>query len=182
MRAFPDAEHGGPGRVLLRLDMPSEGDGPCLLVQSDKRPDWSHLVQLLGYLARPPETRDDYPPPFVTGQALIFRLRANPTRRDKATGKREGVLTEEKQREWLARKGQSGGFEVLSVTITYESFKRASHGHPGEDVKPMTHLAVRYDGVLRVTNPDAFRKTIVAGVGSGKAFGFGLLSVAPFRG
>jgi CRISPR system Cascade subunit CasE len=182
MRAFPDAEHGGPGRVLLRTDEAADGGGPVLLVQSEKVPDWSHVQGLPGYLLATPETRTDYPPAFSHGQTLIFRLRANPTRRDKDTKKREGVLTEEKQREWLVRKGQTGGFEVLSVSVTDESFKRASRGRPGEEVKPMSHLAVRYDGVLRVTDPDVFRETIIAGIGSGKAFGFGLLSVAPFRG
>jgi len=43
----------------------------------------------------------------------------------------------------------------------------------------MTHFAVMYEGLLQVTNVDAFLQTILKGVGSGKAFGFGLLSIAP---
>jgi hypothetical protein len=37
---------------------------------------------------------------------------------------------------------------------------------------------VRFDGVLVVTDPALFRETVANGIGSGKAFGFGLLSLA----
>ncbi len=166
---------------LFRVDALPAGRA-MIVVQSAPRPDWEYAFQnAMHLLVGPPQIRP-IEHRYDSGQTLVFRLRANPTRRDKDTKKRVGVLTEEKQREWLVRKGQSGGFELLSVTVTDESFRRAYRGHPEDDVKPMSHLAVRYDGVLTVADPSAFRATIVAGVGSGKAFGFGLLSVAPFRG
>ena len=40
-------------------------------------------------------------------------------------------------------------------------------------------LAVRFDGLLAVTDPALFRNTLQTGIGSAKAFGFGLLSLAP---
>lgn len=166
---------------LFRVDALAGGRA-MIVVQSAPPPDWDYAFQNATYLLAGPPTVTSIDHTYATGQTLLFRLRANPTRRGKDTGKREGVLTEEKQREWLVRKGQSGGFEMLSVTVTDESFKRASRGRLGEEVAPMSHLAVRYDGVLRVTDPEVFRNTIIAGIGSGKAFGFGLLSVAPFRG
>ena len=43
-------------------------------------------------------------------------------------------------------------------------------------------VAVRFEGVLEVTDPTAFCKTVENGIGSGKGFGFGLLSVAPLGG
>ena len=39
--------------------------------------------------------------------------------------------------------------------------------------------SARFDGILEVTDPAAFAATIAAGIGPAKAFGFGLLSVAP---
>jgi CRISPR system Cascade subunit CasE len=39
--------------------------------------------------------------------------------------------------------------------------------------------SVRYEGVLEVIDPTSFKETLIRGIGSGKAFGFGLLSVAP---
>jgi hypothetical protein len=41
-----------------------------------------------------------------------------------------------------------------------------------------THLAVLFEGLLRVTDKDAFLETLTHGIGPAKAFGFGLLSVA----
>jgi CRISPR-associated protein Cas6/Cse3/CasE subtype I-E len=42
-----------------------------------------------------------------------------------------------------------------------------------------TLSAVEFKGVLEVTEPEEFIKTFRKGVGSTKAFGFGLLALAP---
>jgi len=168
---------------LFRVD-PLVNGRAMIVVQSARRPDWEYAFRNADYLlAGPPEVKEVHHD-YQEGQSLLFRLRANPTRRNNETRKREGVLTEEKQREWLVRKGQSGGFEVLSTTVTDESFKRATRKHleENEDSECMSHLSVRYDGILRVTGPEALREAIIGGIGSAKAFGFGLLSVAPDRG
>jgi len=41
------------------------------------------------------------------------------------------------------------------------------------------HYAVEFQGVLTVTDPALFRTTFTTGIGSAKAFGFGLLALAP---
>lgn len=140
------------------------------------------------------------------GQVLSFRLRANPTKRiwkvttanSELKGKRVGLLQEEEQIAWLVRKGKeresgkSGGFEILVKEIENENGE--IHHVPRVDVRregkqrgrkkengsshATTHLAVRYDGLLQITDVDAFRETLSKGIGPGKAFGFGLLSVA----
>ncbi|MEI6786093.1 MAG: type I-E CRISPR-associated protein Cas6/Cse3/CasE [Verrucomicrobiota bacterium] len=38
---------------------------------------------------------------------------------------------------------------------------------------------MEFRGTLRVTDPAAFHRTFQTGLGSGKAFGFGLLVIAP---
>ncbi|MGI6156807.1 MAG: type I-E CRISPR-associated protein Cas6/Cse3/CasE, partial [Enterococcus lemanii] len=43
----------------------------------------------------------------------------------------------------------------------------------------LSHLAVRYDGLLRVRSSEVFGEALAAGIGSAKGFGFGLLSLAP---
>jgi CRISPR system Cascade subunit CasE len=40
---------------------------------------------------------------------------------------------------------------------------------------------VRYDGHLIITDPDAFTTAILNGIGRAKAYGCGLLSLAPMR-
>jgi CRISPR system Cascade subunit CasE len=43
----------------------------------------------------------------------------------------------------------------------------------------LTFVSVLFEGRLRVTDPGKFRATLERGVGSAKAYGFGLLSIAP---
>jgi CRISPR system Cascade subunit CasE len=40
-------------------------------------------------------------------------------------------------------------------------------------------MSVQFDGILRVSDPDKLHAAIENGIGSGKGFGFGLLSLAP---
>ncbi len=44
--------------------------------------------------------------------------------------------------------------------------------------KPMTFGAATFEGVLEVTDAEKFRESLKQGIGTGKAYGFGLLSVA----
>ncbi|OQC07866.1 MAG: CRISPR-associated endoribonuclease Cse3 [Candidatus Hydrogenedentes bacterium ADurb.Bin101] len=139
------------------------------------------------------------------GRVLSFRLRANPTRRvakqdDPMKGKRVELSREQDQLDWLARKGtgsgdHSGGFELvtknaqdrngeaISLPCVRACSERKILGlkkQPGAGHK-VTQLSVMFEGLLRVTDPGAFVETLARGIGSGKAFGFGLLSVAPVR-
>src|SRR5437899_2045929 len=66
------------GRVLFRLDADRAGRAPAVLVQSDSQPDWSELPR--EYVVDSPEWKS-FDPPFVVGQRLRFRLRANPTKK-----------------------------------------------------------------------------------------------------
>ena len=42
---------------------------------------------------------------------------------------------------------------------------------------PVTLLAVTYEGVLKVLDSDKFCKILLEGIGRGKAFGMGLMTV-----
>ena len=46
------------------------------------------------------------------------------------------------------------------------------------DGQRLSFGSVVFDGRLEVTDADSFREVLANGIGSGKAFGFGLLSVA----
>ena len=87
--------------------------------------------------------------------------------------------------DWIERKAEPAGFslENLSVQAGYSYFKKPE---PQEEqrrkrlsIDTGRRRSARYDGVLVVTDPARFRETLVHGIGSAKAFGFGLLSVAP---
>jgi len=142
-----------------------------------------------------------------SGQVFSFRLRANPTKRiakdtkseGALEGKRVGLLREEEQIAWLIRKGQErekgkpGGFEILMkevedkngevrlvprVNVCREGKQRGRKREEGRSHET-THVAVRFDGLLRITDANAFRETLARGIGSAKGYGFGLLSVGP---
>ncbi len=172
MRAFPDGTE-GPGRVLFRIDGCRDA---CVtvLIQSDKAPDWEKLVAADSYFIRPPRTKP-FDPSFSAGQQLAFRLMANPT--VKRDGKRWGLVGEEEQRRWIERKASAGGFSLLRLRVTPH---RSVEGEKG-DAFPLTFVSVTYEGMLEVTDSQRFRATLEDGIGSGKAFGFGMLSLAPLR-
>jgi len=176
MTAFPDRAAGGAGQVLFRLDIDQETGDMSVLVQSKKEPDWAALNGAMSFVTE--YQSKPFAPIFVRGQFLRFRVRANPTKRVKDTGKRQGILGEEAQIEWLREKGKGSGFEIMDVYASDEGFSKDRSKEASGIKHNITLLSVRFDGLLRVTDPDAFYRTIEQGIGSGKGLGFGLLSVA----
>jgi len=210
MSAFPQVESDAARHELIVLFRVEENLGnslPVLLVQSRLRPDWSHLP--VGYIAANAETPNpdskdlargwEYLQP---GTTLNFRLRANPTRKietktgedgTRRNGRRVELRTEGEQIKWLTRRGEAGGFEVISVRaaatvpnlrVTEEAKRSGYRGEPrisdGFRAR-LTFASVLFEGVLRITDLDKFRLTLEQGLGSAKAYGFGLLSIAPHR-
>ena len=176
LRGFPDDLD--QERVLYRLDQMERGNLLHLLVQSQQEPDWTSLDA--DYLAQngadnPAIKQIDL---VVTpGQRLAFRLRANPTKRlgtsaRSDTGKRVGLYRVDERIQWLNRKAQAGGFLVETVLPTQQQ-------RTDDRKRNLKFLSIQFDGILRVVEPKLLQKTLVEGIGSGKAFGFGLLSVAP---
>jgi CRISPR system Cascade subunit CasE len=108
-------------------------------------------------------------------------LRANPTVKRKPLGepdgKRLGLLREEDQLAWLDRQAARHGFSVHGVTASRDEFINGSK--PGHTIK---FFAVRFDGLLQVVQSDLFGRALVDGIGPAKAFGCGLLSLAPAGG
>jgi len=141
-----------------------------------------------------------------TGDELLFRLRANPTRRvdrrrvsatqDRLSGKRVALLKEEEQLAWLRRKGETGGFALIAARVnpdvanvranpegTLTGLRRVVEPDGGAgQTRRLTFGSVLFEGELRVTDAATFRRTLAEGIGAGKAYGFGLLSVAPVGG
>lgn len=179
LTAFPDEDAGGPGRVLFRLDTDHESGGMSVIVQSEKEPSWARLNGATGFVT---ECKcKEFQPSLASGQVLRFRLRANPTRRVDGTGKRQGILGHEEQIEWLRKKGQLGGFELIGATAVDEGFAKDRKTYQNSFRHSITLLSVRFDGLLRVVDPEAFRDMLEDGIGSAKGLGFGLLSIAPVR-
>lgn len=95
----------------------------------------------------------------------------------------ENETLEEKQIKWLKRKGEEAGFRLANVKVApvpnAASVEQSKiKGWRNDSNKPMTFGSVLFEGILTVTDAEKFRETLTKGIGQGKAYGFGLLSVA----
>jgi CRISPR system Cascade subunit CasE len=178
MTAFPNNRGNGLGRVLFRLDIDRKSGDITVLVQSHDKPDWTALNTTGDFLREPPQCKT-FEPPIVAGMMLYFRLRANPS--VKRDGKRLGIIKEEDQSTWLRRKAKESGFEVLSLTVIPEDIVRDRMTDQTGSRHNLSLLSVCFEGILRVTDSNAFRQALEKGIGSAKGLGFGLLSIAPVR-
>ena len=154
-----------------------------VLMQSQTQPNWQALPE--DYFAQSPLGR---PLPLdrmqLENRNLRFRLRANPVvsyrcdreGRKLARSQRCPVYDEPGQRDWLARQGAKGGFEVVSVEIGENGKLKFKKRRNAPDI---TVFACFFEGILRVTDLEAFRATLQNGIGPAKAFGMGLLSLGP---
>ncbi len=172
--------------LLYRLDDDPRTGNLHLLVQSQQPPQWERLpaTDYLLPVAGNPALRE-LTLHLRADQQLAFRLRANPTMRlptpqgSGAKGKRVGIYDEEAQLAWLARKGKQHGFLLLQAQIRDDGkLKQAEAVRAKNGVHNLELLSVQFDGFLQVIDPAALAHAVSAGIGSGKAFGFGLLSLA----
>jgi CRISPR-associated protein Cas6/Cse3/CasE subtype I-E len=72
--------------------------------------------------------------------------------------------------EWLERRGQASGFELVSLVVLSTGTERWSHG-----AKRGIHGSAELSGRLEVTDEERLAEALVGGIGPAKAFGFGLL-------
>ncbi|WP_111746057.1 type I-E CRISPR-associated protein Cas6/Cse3/CasE [Salinisphaera orenii] len=170
VRAFATDGNGTPPRFLWRLEPESAWREPVVLVQSNHEPDWS-AFPMPGYLQKTIEAKTvDLNDVLVTDRRYRFRLFANPTVTQR--GKRYGVANENDQLDWLGRQGHKAGFTVDTALVTSTNVLGVRGG------KICLRQAC-FEGILSVVEPSSLRATIERGIGPGKAFGLGLLSVSP---
>lgn len=193
----PDARRAGDeGRILWRLDdAPGSANEAWLYVVSPEQPDFSRICEQVGGDASwVTKDYDSVLDGIAPGQLWQFRLKANPTRKvavDKGRSPRKGVIgsiqghvTEAQQREWLLSRAGSHGF---SIAQTAEGFDRLVVSHRRRERfnrqgSEVTLATAQYDGVLVVTDAEAFRRTLGCGIGRARGFGCGLMTIAPVGG
>ena len=196
-RAFPKAnfKENEPSGILFRVDLHPKTGIPTLLMQSLQLPDWSRLLSdrkdylldesLLPLGVGNPSSKE-LSLQLRHGQALAFRLRANPTvkkdREGRNQGRRVGLFREEEQLAWLKRKIEAAGGMLVEAHVHGQATLRVNLFSEKDDDRRMRFVAAQFDCILQVKDPDLLVKPIGAGIGSGKGLGFGLLSLAPVRG
>lgn len=178
MQAFPDEKREqarADWQVLFRL----EPDSNILLVQSELEPDWGKLPP--SYF-RPQFKNPGYehklfqpePSQFPVDRLLRFRLKANPSKRDKETRKTVGLYSQSDREAWLKRQSEQHGFSVEGLDII------PSANLWGEKAKGQAQIKIHtalFQGVLKVQNPELLVTAIQQGIGRGRSYGCGLLSL-----
>ncbi|MGN0194716.1 MAG: type I-E CRISPR-associated protein Cas6/Cse3/CasE [Pseudoramibacter sp.] len=109
------------------------------------------------------------------GNTYVFNLLACPSKKVCGTGeknnKRRFLTRAEDQIEWLSEKGRQGGFALAQATA--ESGQTAS----SQKGNGFRFASVRFRGILKVTDAEAFKATLAKGIGPEKAYGMGLLFI-----
>ena len=193
MSAFPDVEVESARQehaVLYRLDLSPDG-APVVLVQSRVAPRWESLPT--GY-ASSAETvsLDPLLDRMEPGSTALFRLLANPTRKIdtksgpdgvRRNGRRVDLRTDDERLAWLERKAALAGAELRRASGALDARVAGEQrvvGYRGAS-RPrsrVTLAGVLFEGTVRIVDPARLRQAVGAGIGSGKAYGFGLLSLA----
>ena len=192
----------GP-RVLWRIDRNAAAQ-VMLYIVSPEKPDLTHIVEQAGWPTTGSWDSFAYAPfleKLKAGDVWTFRLTANPVHsvrtKDGEPTKRTAHITTRHQLGWLLKQQERGGFTVCeqpkelpraSSADDYQvivrdrrdlAFRKRDTVRDGSaDVKL---LAVTYDGRLHVDDPDKLRTILTAGLGKAKAYGCGLMTLAPAR-
>jgi len=164
----------GAARPLWRLEPTRATEPPHVLIQTNVEPDATALRERgTAYFTAFDTKRHVLVDAIAAGDALRFRLRANPT--VKREGKRHGLTLEEDQIAWIERSlVKHGAGDVVAMV---RSSERRAMGRRRR-TPAIVLQDVTYEGVVRVSEPDAIRSAIRHGIGHAKALGYGLLTVA----
>ena len=192
--ACSNSASAGEGRILWRVDpAPS---GLRLYLVSPSVPDMNELSSRLSLPSESIHSKD-YGTRLDSlrgGQAWAFRLKANPTRQvrvdkgrspnEKVIGSVQGHVTEAQQAQWLLDRSEAHGFRICEdefgnpeMAVSQRKKERFSR----QDDK-VTLVTCVFSGLLKIVDADAFRETLISGMGRAKGFGCGLLTIASVQG
>ncbi|MGY4986532.1 type I-E CRISPR-associated protein Cas6/Cse3/CasE [Streptomyces nigrescens] len=207
MGCFPDQPHTPPGqtppRVLWRLDA-DDVRRPVLWTVSPTCPDYTQLIEDAGWpAAQTPQWESKPYTPLLdrieTGQRYAFRLTASPTYRTASPapdqrGRRLPHTTARHQLRWLTDKALKHGFTIppagalddigpdgeVPLQLQLRHRGKNTFGKRDHKDKPIrvALTTATYEGALDVTDPQALRTLLTTGIGQGRAYGCGLLTLA----
>ncbi len=180
-RAFTGARE----RRLWRIDR--LGTEYWLLIVSYDKPDLQNVQGQFGFPAAERVGESKEYQPFLdrlsTGQRWRFRLKANPVVSVSAEGAEPGSrgkihahVTQEQQKKWLLERAAAYGFllDEDEFDVVHTDWLRFNKGGR----RLVTLRAASFEGELRVLDVDRLRETLIRGLGRGKAYGLGLLTLA----
>ncbi|MGW9375011.1 type I-E CRISPR-associated protein Cas6/Cse3/CasE [Streptomyces xanthophaeus] len=182
-------------RTLMRLVPDGLGDSPRLrsglLYRVETSPDATIVLlqatSRLNARGLPAEYGDvqikDLSPMFAALRPDLpvrYRITLNPCRRERlplAQKNERGriiALNGADADQWWARRATDAGLQLKTLLPT-----PAAPARRDDKAAPLRHSLIRYDGTATVTDPDALADALLTGIGRGKPYGAGLLTLAP---
>lgn len=117
---------------------------------------------------------------FLEHERYAFEVMMNPTRRRKSDGKLVPIKGMDALAAWFSGKSERDwGFVVEAGSLSIRPLGVQVFEAKGRKV---VHHRVLFSGRIRVSDRELFQKAFRTGLGRGKAFGFGMLRIAPLRG
>lgn len=178
MSLFPDGVDATPrsaAAVLYRVEVNSRGT--ALLVQSNIEACFDKLPEDYGSAA----TRDISPllAALEKDMAVRYRIDINPMITGPANGAKRGpriLLNGQAATTWWTARAESHGLLLLG-------YQHRTDRDPAHGVRPdgitIRHNIIRFDGAALITDAEKLRESIRTGIGKGRPYGCGLLSIAP---
>lgn len=172
---------GEPRHFLTRLDHKDGGYQMLILSSTEpRRPGWcpDHEANWQSKLVADS---------FLAHATYRFSLRANPTKKltpkgpdgkKQGQGKRVAVRDFGELAHWMQRKAAAAGCSIAPGTLRIAERGLSHFTKEKERLFGMLNI-IEFDGVLRVKDGAALRTAFQNGIGSGKAFGCGLLVLQP---
>lgn len=152
------------------------------LLLSSREPDLKEFNVQFGYDGRVAETKnyDQLLDRIAIGGKWRFRLTANPTKAvksaDGSRGKVVAHITNEYAAKWLLEKAEKNGFLLQedSFEIVESSWQRF---YKKDNKHAVTLRKVTYEGILEINDAELFKTALINGIGRGKAYGMGMLTI-----
>lgn len=124
---------------------------------------------------------------FAHGRRLSYRCDANPVRRPGHTTREIYknlpplvALHGRHADDWWHRRAGLAGLKVYTH-LSHPLDAAVGRSGKGGATQKVRHHRVRFEGTAEIVDPDALRAAVVGGVGKGRAYGCGLLTIAPLR-
>ena len=168
-------------------------DRPVFYLLSEKKPESAHSFLSVDTKKFDPVIREN--------DAFYFSLRANPVVAKKVEGqekskrydvwmnarhegKAQGLTgtkllnySEDRVKEWFISRASDFGFSLEEEALVVDNYQQNSFYKKKDKGGNITIGSVDFNGVLRVTDREKFRQTLVKGIGKSKSFGCGLLLI-----
>jgi CRISPR system Cascade subunit CasE len=181
MRGFPDKTTREQAKVLFRLEKRLDRNQyfQTVLVQSSIAPDWRFLETQNSYLHHSPIQVKQADLVFKERQMFRFFLRANPCYRESKSKRIYGLYAFKEQMNWIMRKAEQNGFTFWQESVQINKYPYLEIQKKNEaEVYDIQLNIVDFSGFLQIANPDFFLDGMKNGIGRGRSFGCGMLSLS----